>query len=368
MYLDQVIRLYQHLDLAEVKPCTPDRVNQLEQQLGFQLPMAYREFLLWAGNKCSDLSPFGEEIHLESSSDYVQRLRHINGKQKRSDFPYRRFTNESEESAQRFIAMMKQQDAHIEVLLGQLPSDAFVIAVKLIWDGFNYSRLGQTFFVRLSEGQDPPVYLYEPVTQQTVCIAKTFSEVLLEEVVKHEKQLSYLQNTYGLNKPIRQTHYLDEVKARYGAVNFPSPDPCTIDEVLRLERRHGFAFPDAFREFLLWGGHWAEVGMMGSEFFYPQIYGLKADARYLLAENSYPEPLPEDAVVFFMHQGYQFAFTRPSTGEESHVFYFNESLPEKGIHRTGTLAEFLLAHIEWIARLKQENIEADRKRRENKGK
>src|SRR6266851_6487960 len=121
--------------------------------------------------------------------------------------------------------------------------------------------------------------------------------------------------------------YLDQVKARLEDLHIVSTDeivPCTEDEVHTLERQLGFSLPGAYKEFLLWMGHGAGILLRGSDCFYQHLPPLRTWAEELLEENNFPEPLPEDAFVFFMHQGYQFNFFRISEGDDPPVHFYGE--------------------------------------------
>lgn len=71
--------------------------------------------------------------------------------------------------------------------------------------------------------------------------------------------------------------YLDKFKSRFEAVKdlylgdklslSTELIPCTEEEILFLENRLQLSLPDAYKEFLLWGGRWARGFMYGSSFF-----------------------------------------------------------------------------------------------------
>lgn len=71
------------------------------------------------------------------------------------------------------------------------------------------------------------------------------------------------------------------------------------------------------------------------------------DAKILLEENNFPEVLPADAFVFWMHQGYQFAFFRIGEGEDPPVYHFEEGQESQTFQRIhDKLSEFLLVEEE----------------------
>ncbi len=125
--------------------------------------------------------------------------------------------------------------------------------------------------------------------------------------------------------------YLDKAKMKEEAlhqVGFEDLVPCTEDEIAFLERWLKRPFPQAYREFLQWMGYWGGGLLVGSDFFYGRLMNMQEWARALLEEDHYPGELPEDAFVFFMHQGYQFYFFRFSEGADPPVYYYLED-PEK---------------------------------------
>ena len=121
--------------------------------------------------------------------------------------------------------------------------------------------------------------------------------------------------------------------------------PCSDAEIGLLESALGLPIPAAFKEFLAWIGKGAGDFMMGSDFYYECMFGLREDAQELLDENNFPKPLPNDAIVFFMHQGYQFAFIKVSDGNHSPVYYYNEAYHDTDFKCTDSFDEYLTSRI-----------------------
>jgi hypothetical protein len=148
--------------------------------------------------------------------------------------------------------------------------------------------------------------------------------------------------------------YLNKVKARFGELSIVHPDdilPCTEDEISILEEQVGLSLPEAYKEFLLWMGHGAGRLLRGSHCFYEHLVRLQEGARELLEENSFSEILPNDAFVFFMHQGYQFAFFRVSESDDPPIYYYHEAMEQKTFTMThNCFSEFLAEEIEVHAR------------------
>lgn len=129
--------------------------------------------------------------------------------------------------------------------------------------------------------------------------------------------------------------YLDKFKSRFEAVKdlylgdklslSTELIPCTEEEILFLENRLQLSLPDAYKEFLLWGGRWARGFMYGSSFFFKDDFiDIQEVAVELLEDNQFPESLPADAFVFFMHQGYYFMFFRTSEGNNPPIYGYED--------------------------------------------
>ncbi|HEX8033642.1 MAG TPA: SMI1/KNR4 family protein [Ktedonobacterales bacterium] len=131
--------------------------------------------------------------------------------------------------------------------------------------------------------------------------------------------------------------YLDAVRARLAALGFVSPAemlPCSEREVEILERHLGVTLPQAYKEYLLWIGHGAGRFERGTDCFYADVFDNRDGAEQLLSEDNFPQKLPEDAVVFSMHQGYQFSFFRTSEGDDPPVYYYLEDSGQTGFRKT----------------------------------
>lgn len=149
--------------------------------------------------------------------------------------------------------------------------------------------------------------------------------------------------------------YLDNLKAQLAELNLVDSDefsPCTEEEVSSLEQQLGMPLPDAYKEFLLWMGHGAGRLMQGSDCFFEHLPELREWATELLRENHFPESLPDDAFVFFMHQGYQFSFMKTSEGDNPPTYYYCEGENKTSFTRTHErYSEFLSTEIEIYAKL-----------------
>jgi hypothetical protein len=120
---------------------------------------------------------------------------------------------------------------------------------------------------------------------------------------------------------------------------------CSDEEVEEIEHHVGAPLPAAYREFLQWMGRGASDLFLGSHVFYPDVMQVDEWARVLLENDSVP-PLPPDALVFLMHQGYQFMFMRLQEGDDPPVYYYNSAARSSGFQTIKTsFSHYLLQAI-----------------------
>lgn len=134
---------------------------------------------------------------------------------------------------------------------------------------------------------------------------------------------------------------------KYVGILINKPKPCSPEEIEFLEEKLNCALPGAYKEFLQWMGHGAGMFLAGTDIFYEYILKIQAWAKESLVETNFPKPLPDDAVVFMMHQGYQFMFFRTSDGENPPIYYYHEAYHFDSFElKYPNLDEFLLAIID----------------------
>ena len=104
--------------------------------------------------------------------------------------------------------------------------------------------------------------------------------------------------------------------------------PCSDLEIIQLERQQGMTLPSTYKDFMKMMGHGAGRFLRGSDCFYKHLPQIQEWAKQLLVENDFPEALPEDAFVFFMHQGYQFSFFKLSDGDNPPTYSYCEGQEE----------------------------------------
>jgi hypothetical protein len=116
-------------------------------------------------------------------------------------------------------------------------------------------------------------------------------------------------------------------------------ESCSRTEVEALQALTSMTLPAVYLFFLERCGRGAGRWMLGSDCFYPALRSLNKCASELLMENGL-ETLPPDVFVFWMHQGYQFAYFEMDGSEDPVVHYFTESNLAAGMKLKTSLTEF----------------------------
>ncbi|MBD2515607.1 SMI1/KNR4 family protein [Nostoc sp. FACHB-973] len=123
--------------------------------------------------------------------------------------------------------------------------------------------------------------------------------------------------------------------------------PCSDLEIIQFEQQQGITLPSIYKDFLKMMGHGAGKFLRGSDCFYQHLPQIQEWAKQLLVENDFPEALPEDAFVFFMHQGYQFSFFRLSEGDNPPTYSYCEGQEESYFVKShDTFSDFLAVEID----------------------
>ncbi|MBI1227718.1 MAG: SMI1/KNR4 family protein [Bacteroidetes bacterium] len=99
---------------------------------------------------------------------------------------------------------------------------------------------------------------------------------------------------------------------------------CSVDEINFIEKSIQAPLPQVFKEFLQIMGKGAGDFLLGSSCFFNELINLNSWAQELLEENDFEKKLPSYAFVFWMHQGYQFAFFHLNTDEDPEVYFYYE--------------------------------------------
>jgi len=111
---------------------------------------------------------------------------------------------------------------------------------------------------------------------------------------------------------------------RSGRVRAEELSGCSESEVASLERDFGFRLPARYREFLLAMGHDAGPLLRGSRVSYKDLPRLRESFQELLEEDGSTFPIPREAFVFYMHQGYDFLYFLASGGDDPPVYQYVE--------------------------------------------
>lgn len=98
---------------------------------------------------------------------------------------------------------------------------------------------------------------------------------------------------------------------------------CSSSEIIRIEKFFNVQLPLYYRQFLSSMGKGAGRFMQGSSVFYNEIFDLREGGTRLLSDDNF-KLLPENTFVFWMHQGYQFAFFYLNQGDNPPVYYYHE--------------------------------------------
>ncbi len=123
------------------------------------------------------------------------------------------------------------------------------------------------------------------------------------------------------------TNIADEIEATLSLIQEKNAGPlagCSEQDLLELQHGMGVQLPPAYLRFLRRCG--ADTGdfLRGSDLTLAFLPRLRSSAQALLTDDKGPL-LPDDAFVFFSHQGYQFLFFRLSDGPDPPVFYYLEA-------------------------------------------
>ncbi len=128
---------------------------------------------------------------------------------------------------------------------------------------------------------------------------------------------------------------------------FSTYEGCSEKEIAAIEAKiSGYSLPSVYKTFLATMGKNAGNFMLGSSEFYDELGELKEAVIELLEDNNFKVALPKDAFVFWMHQGYQFAFFTQGTEKDPKVYYYGEGEGLKDFKVINSFTEFLRIQLE----------------------
>jgi len=112
---------------------------------------------------------------------------------------------------------------------------------------------------------------------------------------------------------------------RYKALGLKG-SPWTARQVKALEQHLGFLLPSSYQAYLMIAGDSPPPALTGSDCHADYLFDLREWGEELLGECGNPFKLPDHAVVFLMHQGYQFLyFDADGINEDPPVFFYFEN-------------------------------------------
>lgn len=104
-------------------------------------------------------------------------------------------------------------------------------------------------------------------------------------------------------------------------------EACSTFEVQEVERGVGLPLPASYKAYLRVAGRHMPAAWVGSDCTIGRLPKLQEWGPELLRECDQP-PLPAQAFVFLMHQGYQFFyFLADGSSDDPPVFYYLEGEP-----------------------------------------
>lgn len=93
-------------------------------------------------------------------------------------------------------------------------------------------------------------------------------------------------------------------------------------EIESVEQFYNLALPQTYKQFLSLMGKGADGYLRGSSVFFDELFDLHEWGLKFLKQHNIE--MPENAFVFWMHQGYQAAFFKLSEGDDPPVYVFSE--------------------------------------------
>lgn len=368
MYLDDIIARYRALPLTKPSGCAEKEVEALENRLRFRLPEAFREFLLWTGEESGDLF-IGSECNfqfLPIARDWAQDILEESGLGR--SLPLDAIIVTLSNQRNRELIPLSSTD-RARVL--KAARDLFNYEVEEDYPVYTEQDLWEFCYIRASEGANPPVYNFSQI-EQAPAFRRIYNKYTDLVAANLEAQVERLEKcaTYHAadSEIIRPTNFLAEAKAYWQEFKSVELKSCTAQEIFELEKRLGFTFPAAYREFLGWMGHeagsfWSSrEGVQNAFSARLQPYMRTRLLRMLVQDNpGGHEPLPDDAFVFWRANYGITMFMRLSEGDDPPVYIYRPDKLDgdrtqfdlKAPSFSQMLLEEIKDHVNFIAKLYQ---------------
>ncbi len=151
--------------------------------------------------------------------------------------------------------------------------------------------------------------------------------VLVIELQNLDEQMEY--SIFDITKRVRES----------GVIPIPA-NAKDIDSIKKISEKK---LPESYIQFLEQMGSGTQNGfLVGHSCFVNELPYLKKWARELLNENNFESILTDNDFVFWMSQGYQFAFFKLDEGENPPVYYYREGTNQSDFVKiTENFTEFL---------------------------
>lgn len=120
--------------------------------------------------------------------------------------------------------------------------------------------------------------------------------------------------------------------------------PGTIEQVNEFKENNNYkTLPTSYVNFLLAMGNGTNNGFLrGHSCFFNELNDLKEGAEELLLDDNSALKLSDQSLVFWMSQGYMFAFFNLDEGDNPPIYFYKELSQQKNFMKiTDSLTEFL---------------------------
>jgi hypothetical protein len=109
-----------------------------------------------------------------------------------------------------------------------------------------------------------------------------------------------------------------------GAVYADDLVGCSNAEIDAYFERVGVRLPASYREYLLAIGHGAGKFLLGTEALFRHLPVIQKEAESLLMDGGIDVAILSGALVFYMHQGYEFGYLPTTESDDPPVYQYIE--------------------------------------------